>query len=78
MIVELLNLQDAIHDAFLLIDEAWEVASMMHLAARVANIDPSMAASALTRILELAQTQGGFAKKAAARLQRNAIKKRKR
>jgi hypothetical protein len=74
---ELLNLQDAINDLLLLIDQAREVASMMHLAASVADIDPGKAASAMASILELAQVRGGIAKKVAQSLRRQAKKFRR-
>jgi hypothetical protein len=73
--VELLNLQDAINDVLLLIDQAWEVASMMHLASSIADIDPAMAASALTSILELAQARGSVAKEAAEAIHARALKR---
>jgi hypothetical protein len=43
----------------------------------VADIDPGAAASAIVSILELAQARGGFAKKAAAELKRQARTKPK-
>jgi hypothetical protein len=72
MTVQLLKVQDAINDVLLLIDEAWEVASMMRIAARVADIAPATSASALASLLELAQVRGGAAAKAAADLRRHA------
>jgi hypothetical protein len=77
MMAELIRLQDTINDVIRLNDEAWEVVSMMEIAASHADIDTATAAGAVARILELAQARGRVAAAVAAGLKRRAIKSKR-